>query len=151
MNNQKLKKKSFGCKSLNLINHIEIITKKRLQRFGHFIGLGIPLIFGFIIPIILDDFIIWPFWIGFLFLIFSLLKPRILFYPYKLFTKIISIFDILRSPIILGFIFIVFITPIALFARRFGYDPLRQNSKRKRKSSYKEFNKNHKIDLKKIW
>ena len=114
-------------------------------------GLGIPLIFGFIIPIILDDFIIWPFWIGFLFLIFSLLKPRLLFYPYKLCTKVSFIFGIFRSPIILGFIFIVLITPIAFFARRFGYDPLRQNSKRKRKSSYKEINNNHKIDLKKIW
>ena len=134
-----------------MINHIEIITKKRLQRFGLFIGLGISLIFGFIIPIILGDFILWPFWIGFLFLIFSLLKPRLLFFPYKLFTKILSIFGILRSPIILGFIFIVFFTPIALFARMFGYDPLRQNSKRKRKSSYKEINNKHKIDLKKIW
>ena len=136
---------------MNLINHIEIITKKRLQRFGLFIGLGILLIFGFIIPIILRDFILWPFWIGFLFLIFSLLKPRLLFYPYKLCTKITSIFGILITQIILGFIFIVFITPIAFFARRFGYDPLKQNSKRKRKSTYKEINKNHKIDLKKIW
>ena len=105
-------------------------TKKRLERFGLFMGLGIPLIFGFIIPIILGVFILWPFWIGFLFLIISILKPRLLFYPYKLCTKFSFIFGILRSPIILGFIFILLITPIAFFARRFGYDPLKQNSKR---------------------
>ena len=129
----------------------EIITNKRLQRFGLFTGLGILLIFGFIIPIIAGEFLSWPFWIGFLFLIFSLLNPRLLFYPYKLFTKITALSGILRSPIILGFVFIIIITPIALFARIFGYDPLKQNSKRKRKSSYKEINKNHKIYLKKIW
>ena len=129
----------------------EIITKKRLQRFGLVIGLGIILICGFIIPITGGYYILWLFWIGFLFLIFSLIKPRLLFYPYKLFSKINLLLGILRSPIILGFIFIVFITPTAFFARIFGYDPLKQNLKRQRKSSYKEINKNKKIDLKKMW
>ena len=55
----------------------------------------------------------------------------------------------INSKLILSIVFISVLLPSALFMKLFGYDPLRQ--KKSFISSYKENNKNHKIDFTRIF
>ena len=55
----------------------------------------------------------------------------------------------INSRIILGFIFIFILQPIALIMRIFGYDPLRK--RHANTNSYKEKREEFKIDLKRIF
>ena len=55
----------------------------------------------------------------------GILKPLLLFYPYKVLMALGFALGWLNSRIILGLIFILVLLPIALFMRLFGYETLR--------------------------
>ena len=60
------------------------ISKKQLREFGFLIGFGFPILIGWIIPAVGGHaFRGWTLWIAIPFLIIGILKPRLLFYPYK--------------------------------------------------------------------
>lgn len=126
------------------------ISKKQLREFGFLIGFGFPLIVGFIIPAIYGHlFRIWTLWLGILFLVLGFIVPRTLFYPYKIWMLIGKVLGWFNSKLILGFIFIFILQPIAFLMRLFGYDPLR--IRKKNLKSYKEIRKDRSIDLKSIF
>ena len=56
----------------------------------------------------------------------------------------------INSHIILGFVFVLILLPIALIMRILGYDPLKRN-KNIYKKSYRELRKVNSIDLRKIF
>ena len=56
-----------------------------------------------------------------------------------------------RPHLILGLVFLIVLQPIALILRVFGYDPLRQSQKERKKISYREIKKDYKIDLTRIF
>jgi len=129
----------------------EIISKKQLREFGIIIGLGIPIIIGWIIPILGGHFFrTWTLWIGLPLLILGLLKPNLLYYPYKGWMALGNILGWINSHIILGLVFILVLIPIAFIMKVFRYDPLKQNHKKKFLISYREV-KNNKIDLTRIF
>ena len=124
--------------------------KKKLREFGFLIGFGFPILIGWIIPSFGGHaFRGWTLWIAIPFLITGILKPRLLFYPYKGWMALGLALGWINSRIILGLIFLVVLQPIALIMRAFGHDPLRK--KQSNKSSYREHRINHKIDLKRIF
>ena len=126
------------------------ISDKKLKEFGIVIGLGFPLLIGFLIPIIYGEpYRLWTLFIGFPFLFLAFLKSNILFYPYKIWMKLGLILGWINSRIILGIIFFLVLVPISLLMKIFGHDPLR--IKRKNNKSYRENKKNHMINLKKIF
>jgi len=126
------------------------ITKKQLKEFGLVIGLGFPILIGWIIPIIYNhNFRSWTIIVGLIFCLFGILKPKFLFYPYKAWMKLGNILGWINSKLILGIIFIFVLEPISLIMKITGYDPLRL--KKSNKISFREDKSNHKIDLNRIF
>jgi len=114
------------------------ISKKQLREFGMLIGLGFPILIGWIIPAIGGHYFrAWTLWIGIPSLIIGVVKPWALFYPYKFWMAIGLALGWINSRIILGLVFLLVLQPIALVMRVFGYDPLRK--KHTHKESYRGF------------
>ena len=129
----------------------ESISKKQLQEFGLLIGFGFPIIIGWIIPSIIGHFFrMWTLWISIPFLIIGILKPRLLFYPYKLWMVIGVALGWINSRIILGLIFLLVLQPISLIMKIFGYDPLRKKSQGN-EISYRESKKGYEVNLNRIF
>ena len=128
----------------------ESISKKQLREFGFLIGFGFPIIIGWIIPAISGHiFRSWSLWVGCPSLILGILKPSLLFYPYKAWMKLGHALGWINSRIILGLVFILVLQPIAFIMNLFGYDPLRR--KKNVEDSYREKNEHRIIDLTKIF
>ena len=126
------------------------ISKKQLREFGLFVGLGLPFLIGWLIPLIIGhSFRGWTLWIGVPLLILSSIKPYFLLYPYKLWMKLGLVLGWFNSRLILGLVFIVVLLPIAFIMRIFSYDPLRL--KFEKRISYKEIRNKPKIDLTRIF
>tara|TARA_B100000242_G_scaffold3716_1_gene2193 strand:- start:431 stop:823 length:393 start_codon:yes stop_codon:yes gene_type:complete len=126
------------------------IQKKTLREFGFLIGFAFPFLIGWVLPLIGGhSFRNWTLWFGIPSLIFSILKPNLLLYPYKVWMKIGYILGWLNSRIILGLVFLIILQPIALIMRIFGHDPLR--TKKHAQKSYREIKANNKVNLKKIF
>ena len=126
------------------------LSKRQLKDFGLLVGLGFPILIGWIIPLFGGhSFRSWTLWVGCPLLILGLLAPNTLFYPYKVWMKIGFALGWINSRIILGIIFLFVLEPISLFMKLMGYDPLRL--KKGNRETYRENKKDHKIDLKKIF
>lgn len=125
-------------------------TNKKLREFGFLVGLGIPLLIGWILPLFTGhNFRIWTIYIGAPLIVLGFLKPKLLYYPYRLWMKLGEYLGWINSRIILGIVFIVILNPIAFIMKLFKYDPLRQKWNNKR--SYKENKKDDKIDLTRVF
>ncbi len=64
---------------------------------------------------------------GFVFVIVAVIAPRLLMPFNKAWMKLGELMGKVVSPLVLGLIFFVLITPIAVFSRLFGRDELRLN------------------------
>ncbi len=128
----------------------QTISKKQLREFGLLIGLGLPLIIGWLIPIIFGHvFRAWTLWVGIPGLIIGLIAPRLLLYPYKGWMALGNALGWVNSRLILGLVFLIVLQPIAYIMRITGYDPLRM--RKKDLLSYRETKKDHLIDLTRIF
>ena len=126
------------------------IYKKDLREFGFLIGIGFPLLIGWIIPLLNGhEFQLWTLWIGVIGLICGLIAPSILLYPFKVWIIIGEVLGWLNSHIILGLVFVLILQPIALILKIRGYDPLRKS--RRGKNSYRENREQTKTDLTRIF
>ena len=111
--------------------------KKKLSEFSILIGLGFPIIIGWILPAIRGHiFMTWTLWIGITFIILGRVKPSSLVYPYIGWMTLGRVLGLINSYIILGLVFIIVVQPIALIMKFIGYDPLRKN--RGKLNSYRE-------------
>ena len=126
------------------------IATKQLREFGFLIGFGFPILIGFIIPAFGGHaFRMWTIWIALPFLILGILKPRLLFYPYKVWMALGLALGWINSRIVLGFIFFFVLQPISFIMKFFGYDPLK--TKKNNEPSYRDQKSNHKVNLKKLF
>ena len=126
------------------------ISKKKLRDFGLLIGFGFPFFIGFIIPYLFGhSFKSWTFLIGVPILTLGIIKPLLLFYPFKFWMILGEILGWINSQIILGCIFFLVLIPISFFMKIFGYDPLKKINKDI--SSYRELKIDSKIDLNRIF
>ena len=126
------------------------IATKQLREFGFLVGFGFPILIGWILPAFGGHaFRVWTLFIGIPSLFMAILKPNLLFYPYKAWMKLGIALGWINSKIILGFIFILILQPIAFVMKLFGYDPLRK--KKNVEDSYRENNQNRIIDLTRIF
>ena len=128
------------------------IAKKQLREFGFLIGFVFPILIGWIIPAFgRHAFRGWTLWIAIPFLIIGILKPRLLFYPYKGWMALGVALGWINSRIILGLVFLLVLQPIALIMKFVGYDPLRQSQRERKKISFRELKTNHKVNLTRIF
>lgn len=125
-------------------------SQRKLRHFGLMVGMGFPVIIGWLIPAIFGHlFRVWTLWVGLPLLILGIIKPSFLTYPYKLWMLLGHGLGWINSRIILGMVFITVLQPIALIMRIFGYDPLRK--KGVNGSSYREKKVNYKVDFNRIF
>ena len=128
----------------------ETISKKQLRKFGVLIGFGFPILIGWLIPLLFGhEFRAWTLLIGIPGLIFGIITPRLLYYPYKAWIALGKTLGWFNSHIILGLVFVLVLLPIAYIMRLTGYDPLK--TKRKGNKTYKENCQDHKTDLTRIF
>ena len=128
----------------------KINSKKKLREFGYLIGIGFPLIIGWLIPQITNHgFRVWTLFISLPILLLAIFSPSKLNTAYKVWMSIGHTMGWLNSRIILGLVFLLVLQPIALLMKAFGYDPLRK--KKQHLSSYKEKKLNSKVDLTRIF
>ena len=126
------------------------ISQKQLREFGFLIGFGFPIIMGWLIPAINGHlFRSWSLLVGCPSLILGILKPRLLFYPYKTWMTIGLALGWINSRIILGLVYLLVLQPIAIIMKIFGYDPLKTNKMNTK--SYRENIENKTIDLTRIF
>ena len=126
------------------------IQKKQLCEFGLLIGFGFPFLIGWLLPSILGHgFRSWTLLVGVPSLILTMLKPRLLLFPYKGWMVISLALGWINSRIILGLVYFLILQPIAIIMKIVGYDPL--NTKKNNEESYKVDKKNHTINLEKIF
>ena len=126
------------------------ITQKQLREFGLLIGIGFPVIIGWIIPALGGHlFRFWSLWFGIPILILGLIKPPLLLYPYKTWMVIGHVLGWVNSRIILGLVFILVLQPISLILKIFDYDPLKK--KKRNVLTYREIKENSKVDFKRIF
>ena len=126
------------------------ITKKELKDFGLLITFGFPLMFGLIVPFISGhSYKTWPFMISLPSFLLTILNPKLLLIPYKIWMQIGNILGFINSHIILGLVFYIILLPTSFIMRTFGYDPLK--IKKTKQKSYKEYKKNYRINLNKIF
>ena len=129
----------------------ESISKKQLREYGFLIGFGFPIIIGWLIPFINGDFFrVWTLFISIPFLIIGILKPSLLFYPYKTWMLIGVALGWVNSRIILGLIFLFVLLPISLIMKIFGYDPLRKKNKGN-EISFREPKIDYEVNLNRIF
>ena len=84
------------------------ITIEQLREFGFLIAFGIPIIVGLILPALAGhSFRGWTLWVGFSSLILAILKPSLLFYPYKAWMALGKYLGWINSHIILGLVFLI--------------------------------------------
>ena len=128
----------------------KVTSKKILREFGLFIGLGLPIFIGWLLPLITShSFRLWTVWLGLIVLIIGIFFPKLLYFPYKFWIKLGDILGWINSRIVLAFVFIVILQPIAFFMKIFRYDPLRK--KKLSSKTYREIKIDHKIDLTRIF
>ena len=126
------------------------ISKKQLYEFGLLIGFGFPILIGWLLPAFAGHgFRVWTLWVGVPLLILGVLKPRLLFFPYKAWMKLGLALGWINSRLILGVVFLLILQPIAIIMRFLGYDPLKL--KKRNENSYRENKKNHKVNLSRIF
>ena len=125
------------------------ISKKSLKQFGLLIGIGFPLIIGWIIPLIAGHpFRSWTLFISLPTIILTFLKTNLLLYPYRFWMKLGDLLGFINSHLILGIVYLLILVPISLVMRLFGYDPLR---KIKGQKTYRESKEGYQINLEKIF
>ena len=128
----------------------DIISKKQLREFGLLIGFAFPILIGWLIPAFAGhSFRAWSLWIGISGIIFGLISPNLLRYPYKAWMALGNVLGWLNSYLIFGVIFIAVVQPISYFMRLAGYDPLRKA--RKGKTTYREIRHIPNTDLTRIF
>ena len=129
----------------------EKTSNKQLFDFGIIMGFGIPIIIGFLVPFINGHgFQVWTIWLGLSFLAIGIIKPKMLIFPYRLWMKIGHVLGWINSKLILGLVFLTVLIPISFFMKIFGYDPLKIK-RNKNNKTYREINKSHTMDLKRIF
>ena len=128
----------------------DTITNKKLREFGLTMGFLFPFFIGWFIPKIYShEFRLWTIYVGAIFSIIGLIRPIILFLPFKLWIKIGEFLGWFNSHLILGLVFIFIVQPISIIMKLSGYDPLRR--KKVNQESFKEKRKSANIDLTKIF
>ena len=125
-------------------------SKKQLREFGILIGFGFPIIIGWLIPTFSGHiFRSWSLLVGIPSLILGILKPSLLFYPYKVWMALGLALGWLNSRLILGLVYLIILQPIAIIMKLFGYDPLKK--KKRNVNSYRENKKVENFDFTKIF
>jgi hypothetical protein len=118
------------------IDHvIPELDRKGLREFGLTTGAAVVVIFGLFFPWLLDlDWPLWPWLIAAVFWSLALLQPLWLRWIYRAWMHFGLLASRVMTPLVLGIVFFVMITPMAMIMRLMGKDPLRRALDRNQES-----------------
>ena len=101
--------------------------KKELRQFGLVFATGIALIFGLFLPWLFEHpWPLWPWIVAGVFTTTALLLPPVLRPVFWLWMKFGHVLGWINTRIILGLVFFVIFTPVALLFKVLGKDALKQ-------------------------
>ena len=108
-------------------SEIPPLDKTGLRKFGLTTGIIFALLFGVVLPWIWSGQMHqWPLVLGGILCSLALIAPRSLSGFYKVWMSIALVLGWLNSRIILGIIFVLMVTPMALVMRLMGKDPMQR-------------------------
>ena len=110
------------------INHIiPELDRKELRAFGLTIGAAVVVIFGLTFPFLLDlDWPIWPWIIAAVLWALALVHPLWLNWIYRAWMRFGLLASRVMTPLVLGVVFFVMISPMAMIRRLMGKDPMQR-------------------------
>lgn len=117
----------MSLSSIEMTNAHEIpeLDRKGLRDFGLSTGAAIVVIFGVVFPWILDlNWPVWPWVFAAPIWVLALLQPLWLRLIYKGWMRFGLLAGRMMTPLVLGIVFFVMISPMAMIRRLFGSDPL---------------------------
>ena len=110
------------------IDHaIPELDRKGLREFGVTFGAAVVVIFGLFFPWVLD--LAWPAWpwvIAAAFWALALIQPLWLRPVYRAWMRFGLLASRVMTPLVLGIVFFVIISPMAMVMRLMGKDPMRR-------------------------
>jgi hypothetical protein len=118
------------------INHkIPELDRNGLRQFGLTMGGAVVVIFGLFFPWMLDlEWPVWPWVIAALFWLLAVINPLWLRWIYRTWMRFGLLASRVMTPLVLGIVFFVMISPMALVRRFMGKDPLERVLDSSRKS-----------------
>jgi hypothetical protein len=110
------------------IDHIiPELDRKGLREFGLTFGAAIVIIFGLFLPWMFElDWPRWPWFVAAPVWALALIYPPWLRPVYRVWMRFGLLASRVMTPLVLGIVFFVMISPMALFRRLFGKDPLQR-------------------------
>lgn len=101
-------------------------SKNQLRNFGILGGILFTTIFGLLLPAIKGQKIMyWTLFLGIPGILFGLVAPGLLYYPFWLLREILDTIKMLLFNIFLSIIYLIIVIPIALISKAFCFDPLK--------------------------
>ena len=111
------------------------LTENELRQFGFITGTIVVLLFGLLFPWLLDvEFPYWPWVIAILLAGTGLIFPGGLRPVYSLWMKFGMVMQKITTPLILGILYFLVITPIGIIMRISGHDSMAKRLERSSKT-----------------
>jgi len=106
-------------------NQIETLDKHGLRKFGLTMAAIIIALFGIFLPWILDVRLPWwPWIIGLIFILFSIIAPLKLDTFYRCWMRLGFVLNKITRPVILGILFFIIFFPVALIMKLMKRDSM---------------------------
>jgi len=103
------------------------LDRKGLREFGLTTGRAVVIIFGLFFPWMLDlGWPVWPWVIAALFWSLALVRPLWLRWFYRAWMRFGLLANRVMTPLVLGIVFFVMISPMAMARRLMGKDPMQR-------------------------
>ena len=120
------------------LHTIPELDSKGLRKFAITMCIIICILFGVIIPYLFEHaWPIWPWLVGIVFLLWGTLLPLTLRPVYYIWMRFGLIMSKITTPLILGILFYLVLTPVGVVMRIFKNDPMSRNIDRT-KNSYRK-------------
>ena len=111
------------------------LDRTGLREFGLTTGAAIVIIFGLFFPWILElNWPVWPWVIAAPLWLLALVRPLWLRWIYRAWMRFGLLASRVMTPLVLGIVFFVMISPMAMVRRLMGKDPMHRALDRNRKS-----------------
>ena len=105
--------------------NIPELDRKGLREFGLTTGAAIVIIFGLFFPWILElNWPVWPWIIAAPLCLLALVRPLWLRWIYRAWMRFGLLASRVMTPLVLGIVFFVMISPMAMVRRLMGKDPM---------------------------
>jgi len=109
---------------------IEALGKKGYRNFGLIMAGFVTVIFGIILPFLLNfEHSVWPFIVSIIFIFIAIVVPYLLKYLYIPWMILGHFLGLVNTRVILTLVFLIIFVPMALLLKLFGKDPMRRSKK----------------------